>query len=77
MAPSWVGLHCLREALVKPCGIATVTIPDNFPSYSRKLSLIRSTDHFSRDEKLSMDQNKAEDWFQVLLLLLYESLLHT
>lgn len=38
---------------------------------SRKLSLMRSADHFSRDKKLSMAQNKPEDWFQVLLLLAY------
>lgn len=71
MAPSWVGLHCLREALTKLCGIAAVSIPEHFPPYFRKLSLMLSTDRFSCDEKLSADQNKPEDWFQVLLLLVY------
>lgn len=63
MAPSWVGLCVLREAFTKPCGTAALTIPENLPSYSRKLSLMHSTDHFSRDEKLSVDQNKPEDCF--------------
>lgn len=52
---------------------------DSSCQHSRKLSLILQKTypdalhwyHFSHDEKLSMGQNKPEDWFQVLLLLAY------